>query len=243
MAKVKRADAHFTEVEKAWSDILSQPGSYSDEVEIRDDGREHIYRALAFPEVDPEWGLALGDCTHNLRTALDHLAWQLVLANGGTPVVRMRGTQFPIVKGPGTITIEGGVDPDALKIIQDIQPNNGGYDGKNLALINDLDIMDKHHYVIATELPVETWAKHDPNTSIPTRIASAVGDPTRGLQAGDEMARFRYDPPLKYRDPNLKLQPGITFVEGPLAGQSFKELGIRVAWLRDDFLPRFARFF
>jgi hypothetical protein len=35
----------------------------------------------------------LGDFLHNLRSALDHLAWQLVLVNGSTPGKR---TGFPI---------------------------------------------------------------------------------------------------------------------------------------------------
>jgi len=38
-------------------------------------------------------GVLLGDWAHNLRSALDHLMWQLVILYGGTP---NRRTQFPI---------------------------------------------------------------------------------------------------------------------------------------------------
>lgn len=36
-----------------------------------------------------------GDCLHNLRSALDHLAWALVLENGGEPSDTNPKTQFP----------------------------------------------------------------------------------------------------------------------------------------------------
>ncbi len=31
------------------------------------------------------WGILIGEFVHNLAFSLDHLAWQLVLLNGGTP--------------------------------------------------------------------------------------------------------------------------------------------------------------
>jgi hypothetical protein len=40
------------------------------------------------------WGVMLGECVHNLRSALDHLICQLTLLDGGTI---NRRTQFPIV--------------------------------------------------------------------------------------------------------------------------------------------------
>ena len=42
---------------------------------------------------DVEWSLILGDLLHNLRSALDHLAWQLVVDGGGTP---SQDTNFPV---------------------------------------------------------------------------------------------------------------------------------------------------
>jgi len=42
----------------------------------------------------PEWGIPISEFAHALRTALDNLLWQLILARGGKPVSRV--TQFPI---------------------------------------------------------------------------------------------------------------------------------------------------
>ena len=41
------------------------------------------------------WGIVLGDVIHNLRSALDHVVWQLVLLNGATPGP---GNQWPICR-------------------------------------------------------------------------------------------------------------------------------------------------
>jgi hypothetical protein len=42
-----------------------------------------------------EIGVIAGDAVHNLRSALDHLAWQLALLNTAKPHPR---TQFPIAR-------------------------------------------------------------------------------------------------------------------------------------------------
>src|SRR6267378_798859 len=62
---------------------------------VRDDSAEGT--AFAFwvkDEPPPRLSVILGDCLHNLRSALDHIAWQLVLANGEKPG---RDTAFPIL--------------------------------------------------------------------------------------------------------------------------------------------------
>jgi hypothetical protein len=43
----------------------------------------------------PRLGVLLGDVLHNLRSALDHLMWQVTVLDGGTP---NRSTQFPIIR-------------------------------------------------------------------------------------------------------------------------------------------------
>jgi len=189
-----------------------------------------------------------------LRSALDHLAWQLVVVNRGTAT---KWTQFPIVKNPPAqpITIDGGVDPAARAMIDDLHPYRGGNEGKNLALVNDLDIMDKHHFVIVTAMVAGTWTTivdsggvlnlppSVPDLTIPNIIDSGRPDPTRGVRVGDVVAWFVDDAPLDHPDPNFDLLPDVTFVEGPLAGRSFLEIGVLLRWLRDYLLPRFARFF
>jgi hypothetical protein len=57
---------------------------------------EYVFKIDEAPEIPPHFGLVTGDVLHNLRSALDHLAWQLV-AHGAEPHPRnLRQIQFPI---------------------------------------------------------------------------------------------------------------------------------------------------
>ena len=62
--------------------------------EVSEDGSKQVwvYRGET-PDAPIEWSIILGEILYNLRSALDHLVWQLVLANGQTPG---RHNEFPI---------------------------------------------------------------------------------------------------------------------------------------------------
>lgn len=66
-------------------------------------------------------GLLVGEVVHQLRSALDHLAYALVLAAGNTPT---RSTAFPVrTARPATrLRVDGGVTAAALTAIEDFQP-------------------------------------------------------------------------------------------------------------------------
>jgi hypothetical protein len=57
------------------------------------DAWEWVERFQVREEPPLRLGVILGDCLHNLRSALDHLAWQVTRLDGGTP---NDTTQFPI---------------------------------------------------------------------------------------------------------------------------------------------------
>ncbi len=103
--------------------------------------------------------LIIGDTVHNLRSALDHLAYQLVLANGESP---SRNTEFPIGDPAKeyTTSIHGGkihgMASEAKDIIRSIQPSNTG----NMTLWNlhTLDIADKHRLLVTAHQRLEQWA-------------------------------------------------------------------------------------
>ena len=46
---------------------------------------KYALRVSEVPRVDAEWRTILGDCLFNLRSALDHLANQLVILGSKTP--------------------------------------------------------------------------------------------------------------------------------------------------------------
>ena len=96
-----------------------------------------------------------GDVVHNLRSALDHLAHQLVVV--GTPNAEpSRLIEFPIAKdatayeSKKAAKVEG-MRPEAVKAIDALQPYKGGCRGDILWRIHDLDNHDKHrtHFTVA----------------------------------------------------------------------------------------------
>lgn len=99
-----------------------------------------------------EISLAFGDVLHNLRSALDHLVWQLVLANGATPTNR---NMFPIAQHSHKQfhkTAEErlqGTHAQVPSIVMGFEPWPGGAGiGSWLALLHRLEIADKHKLLV-----------------------------------------------------------------------------------------------
>ncbi len=95
--------------------------------------------------------IILGEIIHDLRSALDHLVWQLVIKATATEPVRKTG--FPIYFDQGGYDSDGerlldSVDADARQIIRKTQPFYTG-EGKMspLWLLHELSNIDKHHCI------------------------------------------------------------------------------------------------
>jgi len=83
---------------------------------------------------------------------LDHLIWQLVAANGGTPG---RDHMFPICTFPPTNKAQfkdkvRGIDPAAEKLIDVVQPYRTSDD--SLWFLTELDNIDKHRLLLVTAM-------------------------------------------------------------------------------------------
>ena len=105
---------------------------------------------LNFPkgELPKNIRLAAGDAIHNLRSALDIMAGDVVQASGKS----RKGVHFPFA---GT---EGGLDemikkkhfdratPEAIALLKSMKPYKGGNEA--LRALHDLDVTDKHNFII-----------------------------------------------------------------------------------------------
>lgn len=101
-------------------------------IEDRDsDPNALIVSIRAQQNPNARWSIILGDFVHNLRSALDLLANQLVRAAGNTPVETgpsSKRTQFPILDerrgkvGEWKPKIYGGVSDVATALIDELQP-------------------------------------------------------------------------------------------------------------------------
>lgn len=208
--KVQRGSFHLQELQRDFESRVDQR-QYIFLPEKQNDGMEYLYRAEHPPSVDPEWSDMIGDCVHNFRSALDHIAWQLVIANGGTPG---RETSFPILSAPPskTLKIAGGIGPAALKVIEAVQPYNGTDAGEHLKLLSDLDIFDKHREILVAVANVRSAST---NADLGNPLLDGRMTFTRQpIEHGTIVARIRYDTPLAEPDPNLILRPYMTFGPG-----------------------------
>ncbi|MBI4307483.1 MAG: hypothetical protein HY684_01585 [Chloroflexi bacterium] len=160
-AKVMWADAHFKAFDRASKRFVKR---YSNSVIFQVDPktREKVwtFHGVINP-LPPEFSLRIGDILYNLRSALDHLVWQLVLANRGNPT---KVNEFPIYGGPsicdsprkrfgseGRKTLSG-VGKEAIALIEGLQPCNCG----DLVLM-DFDALsntDKHQHLTLTTIIV-----------------------------------------------------------------------------------------
>lgn len=147
--KIERAKKHLGDLESAIERFF-KTNPYK--VLIKDNSesgyREH--KVVRADDLPTELAIISGDCIHNLRSALDHLIWQLVLANGGKP--EDLRTAFPVWRSqadfesgrPGDAT---GISDEALDVLYGLKPYKGGNDA--LWRLHKLDIVDKHRLVLA----------------------------------------------------------------------------------------------
>lgn len=111
--------------------------------------RRLIYYVSSVEEPDPELSGIVGDALHNLRSALDHIAYQLVMI--GTGQTPSRRVYFPIwdsqakYESKGRRQIEG-ARPEAITAVDGIRPYKGGND--RLWQLQKLNNVDKHRLLI-----------------------------------------------------------------------------------------------
>ena len=214
--KIERAEAHLTELRDSIERALDSSNEHFT-VEFDPQSGHHVYRAHGLPEIDPQWSLLTGELLYQLRSALDHLAWQLVLLDGGEPG---RQTQFPVLakqpagkKGkPGQVQLRPAVqDIKILDALDKAQPYRG-YEGdivphRNSPLwqLHRLNIIDKHRLllVVVCMLDIDRmyWGG-DPNTPQP-KLKVSVGP----VDEGAEVAWFDWggnEPPTAF-DPHPSL--------------------------------------
>jgi hypothetical protein len=174
--KVNRAREHGEALEREiafWQEANPVPFEAKYEAE----SGYHVSRITALPEVPVlRWGILIGDVLHNLRSALDHLAWALSNWGGRTPS-DPEGVKFPIVDSPERFLsgvaarATSQMDPAHVARIETMQPYHGqggmGPDSWTgpwihpLAFVRNLNNDDKHRVV--TALPVvsnryEMWS-------------------------------------------------------------------------------------
>ncbi|HEV3192837.1 MAG TPA: hypothetical protein VGY54_20165, partial [Polyangiaceae bacterium] len=95
--RLARAEEHLEAIkEELLSYYNSDPCQMSGKYEPDDEGRRGSGEwTISVDPLGVRLNTLIGEFLHDLRSALDHIAWQLVMNNGGEPT---RDTSFPILK-------------------------------------------------------------------------------------------------------------------------------------------------
>jgi hypothetical protein len=162
----------------------------------------------------------VGDIVHNLRSALDHLIWELVLANGATPTDK---TGFPIFKNvdafnAGVLNKVSGVSPAVMQKLRELKPYKEG----NGALwrLHRLDIVDKHHLLLPVVSAVRVFSMNAegfleaarnaaPGKSFAYQFPFQVPEPEQHCPLEDGTVVYRI--PANNRRLQVDLHPSFTF--------------------------------
>jgi hypothetical protein len=189
-----------------------------------------------------------GEAIHNLRSALDHLAWTLVLNDGGSP--DHRRTQFPIWEDrltPGgelrTVTIKGGIKPETESILEDLQAFHHVNDPTqhSLALLRHLSNIDKHRTLYVTVLAVEKVSAKLFHSGELVAKSQSSGP----FRDGELVAFYEHDNPLIVHEINYEFEykPFLAFGDfRPDFHPSFPDLiGELRDFVQDRVVQRFAR--
>lgn len=113
--------------------------------------RRPIYYVTRVSDTPVAVAAITGDALHNLRSALDHLAYQLVSVGKGS-AGPFDYVYFPIAESAkkyetGKMRKIQGMRPAAIKAIDAVKPYQGGND--TLWFLHKLDNVDKHRFLIA----------------------------------------------------------------------------------------------
>ncbi len=144
--KIERAVEHFDNLDREIRAYRARD-SYGAVVDYDPPTYRVTVRVRVSENPPPRLGILVGDTVHNLRSALDHLAWQLVSAGGGTPGA---GTEFPVFwdgkkyKTSGVGKVQG-ASPAAMNLLAGLQPYRAAsVQTHALYMLHHLDIVDKH---------------------------------------------------------------------------------------------------
>ena len=239
-AKIERVDEHINNLD---NEIKTFIGTFQIVSEPNDDATESIIRIVGS---EPPLHLAVitGEIIHQLRSSLDHLVWQLVIANKNTPT---RQHQFPICdtheefkKSCKRGNIKG-ISTSASSIIESRQPYSKSKDvNKNfLHILREIDNSDKHRLLtflvtkgFSRELKIGSVKSPKINNSNPITI-TGISPPNKDQRISDEGAeslRIQFDKP----EPNVNVtgKPIIKIVFGDLGEMTDQQILYIVQQLR-----------
>ena len=212
--KLTRAQEHL-DAFKGELAAFQNGNPYTVHHQMNHDRREVTYYLVVVREAPARLGLMIGDCVQNLRSALDHLVFNLPRAAGTDPKWE-RGSQFPICDTPdGFAGIVNryllGVDPAAITAVERLQPYDGGNppEGKPLWYLRELSNLDKHRIIHLIAIIGLGASLEVPNP--PTGTVHGILAHDAGMEHGAVIGKMYYsDPAPASVEVKVNLAAGVT---------------------------------
>ena len=258
-AKIDRAKHHLRNIDATLKILLGTETNAQVQITHKFDRerKELIINLAKCAPVDSALPLIIGDCVHNLRSALDHLVYRLALENGAARIAADK-TFFPIylTKTLFDKRVEKLVKPfistSALTEIEKSQPYSA-YDVPEEAdiwILSQLDIFDKHRLLIVAG---QKFAPTAFTVGIPggEERHEVIPNPQwKPMKDGAEILRFKLsrmpNPPSKM-NVHVEMMTTVQFVDtglacdGVIVQDALRQcLGIVSATVRDFGIQFFA---
>ncbi len=245
-AELHDARAKLQRAEEFWGQLMAEHDRFLERNPYRmlrelDFTEPHYYvwraKIVEAPPLE-RWASITGECVHALRSALDHVAYEIVRVN----VPTHEHSEFPIFneRAKWNTSAQGklpGVDRKVMAQVRWFQPFRRDGDLDPLWLVHTLDITDKHrrlNLVSPFLRRIRYTADAEGDVDHVQPLAGAFAD-------GTPVARFRMQPGRGAILTDFGFD--IAFGEGRLAGQPvISTLGGWLAYF-GGVVARFDRFF
>jgi hypothetical protein len=219
--KLGRAKHHF-ELLRSEIQPFEERDAHRITVDVDANAGTYVLRIRDLGAPNPLWGLIVGDCLHNARTALDYVAVNLWAYAMGTDPRDVSGIAFPIYDDPQQpprtiakmrkeLAFSG-----YLTRIEEVQPFNHGNPSVwgtsplmqmhalpiALRRLSELDTIDKHRVIHAVWAGID-WvrllATGDDSLQPPAEFVSKGGQmEADALENDAEVARWEFETPLPF---------------------------------------------
>lgn len=157
--------------------VTEPPAPYSASGDFNRTTRILTVRVRSEKTPDPMWSIRIGEVAHNLRSALDHLVWQLVILTTGRPPALPTKNQFPIFDSKEGFNSRGVdqflrcVRQDAVDLIRSEQPYfTGEKRDSPLWHLQELSNVDKHRTIHVVGALIQGYRFNMPPTLEPCTI-------------------------------------------------------------------------
>lgn len=243
--RLERAHEHIHQlVHESRMFMMGTPPPYTLDPNMEPIGTDYIIRAKVNRYPSVRMGMLVADAVHNLRAALDMIAWELALNGPNPPANDDRTVYFPICTAPAIWKRESTQKaieriPDyARKMIEAFQPYNRPHGLYRLRYIQALDNWAKHKAI------PNLFSFHVSRIRPLNRYLVLQQNVGAGFDNGDEICRVRPLPPYPQERLRAYLMVHVGFAKvGPAEGAPLDFLENTYEDIRDTVFPAFRGFF